>query len=111
VNRESILSAKTIQTEAVEVPEYGGTVYLRGLNAADRVAFFDSIDQETESPTRIGCKLIARCMVDADGTRLLTDDDAAALEAQDGKLIDRLANAANKVNGIGTEAEAAAAKK
>lgn len=111
VTRDSILSAQTIKTEAVDVPEFGGTVYLRSMNTAERIAFFDTIDSETDTPTRMGCKLIARCLTDASGARLLSDDDAPALEGMDALLIERLAGPANRVNGIDAAARAAAEKK
>jgi hypothetical protein len=113
MNREEILKTKTVKTESVDVPEWGGTLFVHSLNGLERVKFFDRDVAEKlgeESPARMGIMLLIHCLRDEQGQHIFLPEDAAQLEEQDGQLVNRLCAIANRVNGIGQDAADAAKK-
>src|SRR4051794_22108084 len=94
LSREMILSLNDVKREAVEVPEWGGTVYVRTLSGKERRQFFTHLG--TDSLT--SAHMVAWCACDENGNRLFTDDDVEALLAKHRKALDRIANAALTFN-------------
>jgi hypothetical protein len=114
MNREQILATDTVRTEAVAVPEWGGTFHVRGMSVVEMARFHRAMDAEdaaAQSPARVGVRLLIACVCDDQGRPVFRPEDAEALERQGGALIDRLCVVANRVNGIGPEAREAAEKK
>jgi hypothetical protein len=108
MDRESMLAVRP-KTEPLDVPEWGGTVYVRQLNGAELVAWSEA---STDAPTaEKGTGLLVRCLVDAAGVRLFKEEDAAALVELPGGLVNRLCGVANDVNGLTEKAKASAEKK
>lgn len=108
----ALLSAAQIEAvddrthEDVEVPEWGGTVRVVGLTGADRDAYEATFVDAKGKPAvqrlrNIRAKLVVKCLVDADGNRLFTDDKAKALGEKNGAVIDRLFDVARRLSGIG----------
>lgn len=86
LSRASILSADDLPIEDVEVPEWGGTVRVRGLSSAERDAWEESLmgpedaeGKRKQTYENIRAKLIARSAIDEAGNRLFTDADVVAL--------------------------------
>src|SRR5690606_41735748 len=84
LNREAILAAKDLPRELVEVPEWGGAVYVRALTGAERDAFEQSIVEQRGRDARMNlnnlrAKLVALTAVDENGERLFSDKDAELL--------------------------------
>ena len=81
LNREQILAAVDLPRESVVVPEWGGTVCLRGLTGQERDEFeAERIkrlpDGKFDSDTRnVRAALVARTLVDAAGNRVFADTD------------------------------------
>jgi hypothetical protein len=112
MTREQILASTTIQSEAVDVPKWGGTVYLKTLNSAQRVEFFGLVEPIKDNPTKVGMLLVVHCLFDDQGHRILQPEDAdSLLENQSGELMNRLCAIANRLNGIGDGAAEKAEKK
>ena len=117
LTRELILSAEDIETEEVAVPQWGGTVMVRGMTGTQRDAFEASVLTE-EQPNRAGrrgkrakteykismenlrAKLCVWCIVDGQGERLFTDADSAALGEKSGAAIDVIYDVASRLSGI-----------
>jgi len=86
LSKEQIL-ATSIPQEAVDVPEWGGKVNIRGLSASERDDYEQSlVEVGPDGRTRVKktqhnvrASLVARCLVDEAGKRLFTDADVAAL--------------------------------
>lgn len=104
---EQILAASDIETQAVDVPEWGGKVHVRGLTAAQR----DRYDRELVSIDRKGntaigrlenirALLVVRCLVDENGERLFKDSAAAELGAKSSVVIGRLWDIATRLSGM-----------
>lgn len=105
LSREDILSAEDLQQEVVEVPEWGGSLYVRGMDGTSRDAFerdMVTIKGKDVSTNwqNFRAKLVARCAVDAEGKRLFTDSDAAALGRKSAAALQRVFVVAQRLNGL-----------
>jgi hypothetical protein len=109
LSRDDILKAEDSATEEVDVPEWGGTVLVRGMTGRERDEFELSFRQrgrrgEVQSGmanlSNVRAKLVARCCVDDDGNRLFTDADVAALGEKSGDALDRLNDVAARLSGM-----------
>lgn len=109
LDRNTILTAAaTDDRVAVEVPVWGGTVYLRPLTLAQvrhASAAAEAAGLEEATPM-----LLARHVEQEDGSRIFHDDDAAALEAMPLRTLKPLVTALNRINGFDETAEALAGK-
>ena len=114
LSASQIISADDAKIEAIEVPEWGGTVYVKTLRGTDRDAFETSlIAREGERDGRmenVRARLVALTLCDEAGARLFEDGEIAALGRKSARALDRVFAVAQRLNGIGTE-QAAAAKK
>jgi hypothetical protein len=117
LNRDAILGAVDVQTEKVDVPEWGGDVIVRGLTGDELDNFQGSVRQFR--PTFDGkgmeavlvqegmrAKLLVKCLIDENGDRLFTDQDAPALGAKNGSVIDKLYDVAARLSGLSEEEQA-----
>ncbi len=106
LNRDQILTAVDQKVEPVEVPEWGGTVLVRGLTGAERDGY------EAEMVSRRGkkvefnlqnarAKLCARSIVDEHGVRLFNDDeDMLALGKKNAAALERVFEVARRLSGL-----------
>lgn len=104
LDRSAILAAADRKTAPLEVPEWGGTVYLRTLTGLER----DALEAEiTKNGGKVGKNFRARfcalVLADESGKRLFEDKDADALAEKSGAVLGRICEAAFKHNGIGPE--------
>ncbi len=69
--------------EIVEVPELGGEVVVRGMTLSERLAFSDATSREgdEDGTLRFGnvARVLAWCVLDADGEPLLTREEWEAM--------------------------------
>lgn len=110
-----ILEADDAKVEAVDVPEWGGKVLVRGLTGIERDAYEAGIQQIRPKPDgsreihfnrdNARAKLLVKCIVDEEGNRLFKDTDAPALGKKNGAVIDRLYDVAAELSGMGDTAE------
>jgi hypothetical protein len=99
LTREQILaSRKERKPVRLEVPEWGGEVYVRVLSAADQMALSDGVE-----PKEMAIKVILHCLVAEDGERIFTDDDADELAKEDFPVIMRVFGFVAKQNGLSTK--------
>lgn len=99
LSREQILaSRRDRQPVRLEVPEWGGDVYVRVLSAADQMALSDGTEAK-DIPIRV----ILHCVVDETGERILADNDAAELAKEDFPVIMRVFGFVAKQNGLSTK--------
>jgi hypothetical protein len=99
--RDAILTADDRKTEAVEVPEWGTTVYLRPMSGLERDQW--EAKKVNNNASWAGA-LLASTLCEADGARSFTLADAEALGNKNGAAIVRLTDAAMRVNGMGRTA-------
>lgn len=90
LNRNMIMDCKDIAVQKIEVPEWGGHIYLRTLSGAGRDAWeycaFGGGNREHASAT-----LVYHCAVDEKGRKLFSVNDIAGLSQKAGSAISRLA--------------------
>ena len=101
--------------KTVEVPEWGGSVNIRGLRGIERDSFETSMwagegKDKKSNLANLRARLLVRCIVDEKGARVFEDDDAAELGLRSGAVLDRLYDIAAALSGIGPQAVEAAAK-
>lgn len=106
LSRDAILSASDIKTEDVHVPEWGGTVRVKGLTAAQRDVFeSQALDMRGKSVSvnmaGIRALLASMAIVDEGGNPLFSKKDVAALGDKSGAALDRVFEAVTRLSGIG----------
>src|SRR6266540_1372540 len=100
LTREQILAARSRRKPIpLEVPEWGGTVYIKILSAGDQVALSSNGHKDVEIPIF----LVAATLVSEDGERLFTDEDVPLLLEEEFPIIMRVYREAARHNGISTE--------
>jgi hypothetical protein len=96
-------------TERVPTPELGegAVVIVRGMTGLERDAFQKSIisgrgRRSTVNMENITAKLVARCVINEDGSRSFTDsdEDIAKLGNLRGDVLNRIYDAAARLSGL-----------
>ncbi len=111
-----ILAADDLAREAVEVPEWGGTVYVRVMTGDEKDAFDESNWVDGDDGERrfdadgYRARLACRVLCDPAGKNLFDASGVLRLGAKSAKALDRVLEAARRLNGIGVEAHEAAVK-
>lgn len=108
LTRDAILAAPDLPLEVVEVPEWGGSILVRGMTGTERDAFErESIARKGKSVEvnleNLRARLLARTIVDDNGSRLFTDSDIALLGSKSAAALDRVFAAAQRLSGIGQD--------
>lgn len=108
LSREDILKISDIKTELVEVPEWGGSVYVRGLTGTQRDLFEESILEQNGKKTRVKmknarAKLVSLSAVDEDGKLVFSQTDIEMLGAKNAAALDRIYEVASRLSGISDE--------
>jgi hypothetical protein len=113
--RDKIIGAADCKREAVTVPEWDCTVYVRNLTAQE----LDGWQCETYAMNgsdvvvnrrNIRCRLLVRCLVDDTGQRVFADEDADVLGAKSTKVVERLYKVAERLNAVTAQDVEALAK-
>lgn len=103
LSRDQILSFSDLTTQDFDCPEWGGTVRLKVMSGSERDAFEAAVVAQrggdvTLNYTNYRAKLVARCAVDENGSRLFTDFDVDALGKKSSLALVRLAEGAATLN-------------
>lgn len=104
LSREQILAASDLAREVVEVPEWGGEVYVRVLTGVERDQFEASCADDEQGTRNFRARLCALCMVGEDGNRLFEFGEAQQLGAKSGQALDRVFDVARRLNGMSKDA-------
>ena len=108
LSRDTILGADR-RTEDVDVPEWGGTVRVRGLSGTERDAYEATIvrvrgDGSQEfTLANARARLVALTACDENGERIFTDKDVTALGKKSATALERVYDVARRVSGLATE--------
>lgn len=109
LTRDQVLSASDLQKERVEVPEWKGFVWVRGLTALERDRYDESLLKRVKGQTVVvdvagaRAKLVALTVTNEAGEQLFTDRDVDALNAKSAAPIDRLFTVAQRLSGVTEE--------
>lgn len=106
--RDIISAADDKKIEAVEIAEWGCTVYVHSLDGAGRARFemLCAGHEKDIAGARIVERLLVCTLYDADGDLIfdMTEDDIAALSKKNSAPLLRLFKVARQLNGIGGDA-------
>ena len=102
LNKDSILAASDFVYVDHEVPEWEGTVRLRGLSAAERDEFEATLGV-SQDLTNMRARLVVSCMVDDSGQRIFKNSEAKALGEKNATVINRLFEEVRKLSGMADE--------
>jgi len=105
LNREDILTADDIVTEAVEVPEWGGTVLVKGFSGKQRDVFDagwikDTGDSKKVNLTNFRARLCAATVVDKAGKPIFTPKDVKALAEKSASALQKVFDVAIELCGL-----------
>ncbi|HSX49940.1 MAG TPA: hypothetical protein VLF09_03220 [Cellvibrio sp.] len=117
--RDSILGASDRIAGFVDIPEWGGRVYIGTLTVAQRAKFLDAIGRlgGGGDPVEQGLKyfrsqveLISSGVVGADSEALFTDQDVERLATKSPAIVGRVYDQIVRLNGFSVVATEEAAK-
>lgn len=108
LKRQQILDAQDLGYETVAVPEWGGEVCVKMMTGTERDRFEASNVKKDKKGNRVPdlenlrSKLLVKVLVDPDDNYLpmFTEVDIAALGKKSAKALERVADAATKLNGM-----------
>jgi hypothetical protein len=111
LTRDDILAIDDTQSEVVAVPEWGGSVTVRGLTGTERDQFEasfvtyqrndkGSFDVMPPRTANVRARLVAIATVGEDGKPLFSEADVAALGRKSGLALERVADVARKLAGM-----------
>ena len=109
LTREAILGADDLKREKVDVPEWGGELYISTLSGAGRDAYeasiikVDSHNNVKQDFNNMRAKLVARTAVDEEGERIFSDEDVAELGKKSAAALDRCFSIASRLNAVSDE--------
>lgn len=105
LSADDVLGAQDFTVEPVEVPEWGGQIYVRTLSAAQR----DLYEQQfvnMKTGKRIGtiknirARLVVLAACNQDGEAMFTEKQIDQVGAKSAAAVDRVFDAAAKLNGL-----------
>ena len=105
LNRDDILKAQDIQIEELQVPEWGGSVFVKGMTGAERDSFEASIVETRGKNTKVNmqnirAKLVAYSACDKEGTLLFEPKDIKDLGKKSAAALQRVFDKASELSGI-----------
>ena len=102
LTRDSILQADDLPKESVEVPEWGGQVWVRTLSGTERDAFEQSMVMKKNKPNmdNVRARFAVLTICDEAGERLFQAADADELGKKSAAALDRIFAVAQRLNGF-----------
>lgn len=98
LTKDQILGAPDLHVTRVEVPEWGGEVFLRAFTLADRLELEARPDSTDIAAASANAVAIALC--DAEGTRLFAADEIGALTGKNANVLLRLFKQVAQINAL-----------
>ena len=100
LTKEQILAANDIQTETIDVPEWGGQVTVKTLTGSELDAYEVSMvgDGKKRNMNNIRAGLVARAIIDEYGKRMFSDSEIELLGQKSGIALDRVFSVVQKLN-------------
>lgn len=99
LTREQILASNDTKLMERDVPEWGGSVFIRIMSVGERDAYENewSLSKHKGMPD-FRTKFLVKCLCDKDGNRLFTEADIAVLREKSADLMSALWDDAMKYN-------------
>jgi hypothetical protein len=108
LSRDALLQAKALPRERVYIKELGGEVIIQGMTGKQRDEWESSLVKQRrnrrELDTRnVRARLVARCMVNDDGSRMFSDEEADQLGDIRVDVLGHLFEVAQRLSGVTDE--------
>ncbi len=107
LNKQQILEANDLPTQDVPVPEWGGTVRVRGLDgeastkfSAGMVKLNSQGEVESVAMDNFMAKLVSITVINENGQLLFSEADVNALGRKSAKALKRVSDVASELSGI-----------
>lgn len=105
LTKQEILNIQDIEIEQVDVVEWGGHVFVKGMSGLERDTFEASIVQQRGKDAKVNmvnirAKLAAQTICDEEGVRIFTEKDVHALGKKSANALQRVFDVAQKLSGI-----------
>jgi hypothetical protein len=101
LTKDQILAADDLGLLEAEVPEWGGSVFIRVMTVGERDAYEnDWVLNKSRGVEDFRTKFLARCICDSKGVRLFSDADIPALAKKSAKVMSRLWQKAMEHNAL-----------
>jgi hypothetical protein len=105
LKRDDILKVADLPREEVHMPEWGGSVLVRGMTGSERDAFEGSIvelkgNKSSVDMRNIRAKLVALTVVDEAGERLFSQADVELLGGKSAAALQRIFEVAQRLSGL-----------
>ena len=105
LSRDEILAVDDIQIEKVDVPEWGGSVFVKGMTGAERDRFEAGIITVTGDDSKINminirAKLCAETVCSEEGKKLFSRSDIKELSKKSAAALQRVFDVAQRLSGI-----------
>lgn len=108
LNRAAILAVSDLQTEIVDVPEWGGSVHVRTMSGSERDRFEAEHAKDPSKDFR--ARLAATTVCDESGNALFEAADVPSLGRKSCAALDRITEVAIRLNGFSKADQEALAK-
>jgi len=104
LNKEQIIAANDIESEVVQVPEWGGEVVVQGITLAEKDIWTDSIMNDGKANMDgASARLCILSMRGEDNELLFGLEDVDELQKKSASAMDRVFQVAQRLSGIGQE--------
>lgn len=110
LSKAAILASVDLQSEDVEVPEWGGTVRVAMMSGKARDEFFGRQGEGKVPYSQFAASVLVATVIDEDGNPVFDETDVEALRAKSQAAMDRVLAVSLRLNGIGPNAAEAAEK-
>lgn len=104
--KNKIREARDIQSELVEVPEWGVTVEIRSMSVRQRAAFVaasqDQSDAGVDRVEKVYGQILVSCLIDPETGEMIFDEDDLTwlMTEKSGAVIDTLVGRCLEVSGL-----------
>ena len=108
LDKSAFLTPVPVDLVKFEIPELGGSVYIKGMTVVERSKFERQFrtrkgDTNDRKMNEIRQRMLVACVCDSSGQQLLTDADIEAIGKQRADIVERLVNAAQVACGMSTD--------
>jgi hypothetical protein len=101
LTKEQILNASDSKIEAIDIPEWGGQVFIRTISGTERDNFEQSIVKGKGTDlTNLRAKFCVLVICDESGNRIFNDNHVSVLGKKSAAALDRIFDAGRKLNGM-----------
>jgi len=108
LTKEQVSAAQDLTTEEVEVPQWGGSVLVRGLTARERGQFMAMLVDQRKGGNRtrledLQVRLCAMSIVDEQGRRMFSDSELSLLARKSARALQPIFEVAQRLSGLSDE--------